>query len=172
MGSRCKRFHIGADLVLEMLGFPVVGAASGVPLWIHIMKSIRYTLLTLILMVGYSARAQEISLPEAPSHKFLDRQNAVAFTALGGLIAVDAVTTQRLISTGQFHEANPLWRPLVRRGWQGEMAASALGFGAAMSSAYMFHKTGHHKMERVATWLTVAIEAGNDARNLQIAASR
>jgi hypothetical protein len=147
-------------------------AATGLPFYIFKMKSTRYALLALILLIGYSACAQELSLPDAPSHKFFDRQNAVAFTALGGLIAVDAVTTQRLTNSGQFHEANPLWSPLVRKGWSGEMAASALGFGAAVSSSYMFHKMGHHKMERIATWLAVAVEAGNDGRNLYMASSR
>ena len=135
------------------------------------MASARYALLTLILLIGYSAFAQSVEFPEAPSHKFLDGQNTAAFTTLAGLIAVDAVTTQHLINTGNFHEANPIWSPMVRQGWAGEMAASALGFGAAMGSSYMFHKTGHHKMERWANWLAVAVEAGNDSRNLYIATS-
>jgi len=149
----------------------------------------RFALLALLVVVGYPAFAQEASLPDSPSqnfvssprvvsftspepHKFFDRQNKVAFTALAGLIAVDAVTTQRLINSGQAHEANPIWRPLVHQGWQGEMAASALGFGAALGMSYTFHKTGHHKLERWANWLTVGMEAGNDAHNLMLDASR
>ncbi len=139
---------------------------------LYIMTSIRYGLFVLVLLAGYPVRAQQAILPDAPSsHKFLDRHNAAAFTTLGGLIAVDAVTTQRLINSGQAREANPLWRPLVRQGWQGEMAASALGFGAAVGMAYTFHKTGHHKMERFATWLSAGVEASNDAHNLAFSAS-
>ena len=135
------------------------------------MTCFRYTLAAIVLLVGYSASAQPWTLPEAPSHKFFDRQNTVAFAALGGLIAVDAFTTQRLTNSGAAHEANPLWRPLVKQGWQGEMAASALGYTAALGAAYTFHKTGHHKMERWANWLTVAMEAGNDAHSLLVARS-
>jgi hypothetical protein len=135
------------------------------------MASIRYALAAVILLLGYSASSQPLTLPNAPSHKFFDRQNTAAFATLGGLVAVDAVYTQRLTSSGVAHEVNPLWRPLVKQGWQGEMAASALGYSAALGVAYTFHKTGHHKLERWANWFTVAMEAGNDAHSLLLARS-
>jgi len=138
----------------------------------RVVTRIRYVLAALVFLLGYSASAQQLTLPEAPSHKFFDRQNTTTFATLGGLIAVDAVATQRLTNSGIAQEANPLWRPLVRQGWQGEMAASALGYGAALGVAYTFHKTGHHKMERWANWLAVAIEAANDVHSLSIAAAR
>ncbi|MBI3645400.1 MAG: hypothetical protein HY233_05500 [Acidobacteriales bacterium] len=137
------------------------------------MAALRSAMLALVLLTGYSACAQQLTLPDAPSHhKFFDRQNTVAFSTLAGLIAVDAVTTQRLTNSGQAREANPLWRPMVQQGWQGEMAASALGFSAALGVAYTFHKTGHHKMERWANWFTVGIEAANDTHNLFLDARR
>jgi hypothetical protein len=136
-----------------------------------LMTRLRYALAALVLVVGYSASAQQLTLPDAPSHKFFDRQNTVAFATLGGLIAIDAVATQRLTNSGVAYEANPLWRPIVKQGWQGEMAASALGYSAALGVAYTFHKTGHHKLERWANWLTVAMEAGNDAHNLLVVRS-
>lgn len=125
------------------------------------MTAIRFLLVALVLGAGYSASAQPLTLPEAPPHKFFDRQNTLALASLGALVAADAVLTQHLTNSGVAQEANPLWRPMVRRGWSGEMAASALGYGAALGVAYTFHKTGHHKMERWANWFTVAIEAGN-----------
>lgn len=135
------------------------------------MSITRSVFVALLLLAGYSVSAQELTRPEAPSHKFFDRQNKVAFASLGALVATDAVMTQRLINSGVAHEANPLWRPLVKQGWPGEMAASALGYSAALGVAYTFHKTGHHKMERWANWVTVAIEAGNVAHSFHVAAS-
>jgi len=148
----------------------------------------RPALVILALLAGYCAHAQQAYLPDAPSHgfvapeagsftkeqphRFLDRQNKIAFASLAGLIAVDAITTQHLISSGRAHEANPIWRPLVHQGWQGEMAASAIGFGAALGMSYSLHKTGHHKLERWANWFTVGVEAGNDAHNLLLDARR
>jgi len=136
-----------------------------------LMTRLRDALAPLVLLLGYSASAQQLTLPDAPSHRFFDRQNTVAFATLGGLVAIDAVATQRLTNSGAAHEANPLWRPMVKQGWQGEMAASALGYSAALGVAYTFHKTGHHKMERWANWLTVAMEAGNDAHSLLVVRS-
>ena len=135
------------------------------------MTSIRYALAALVLLLDYSASAQVLTLPDAPSHKFFDRQNAAAFATLGGLVAIDAVYTQRLTNSGVAHEVNPLWRPLVKQGWQGEMFASALGYSAALGVSYTFHKTGHHKMECWANWFAVAVEAGNDAHSLLLAQS-
>jgi hypothetical protein len=135
------------------------------------MHFARIALTALVLLVGYPASAEEVRMPDAPSHKFLDRQNKVAFASLGALVAADAVMTQRLTNSGVAHEANPLWRPLVRQGWQGEMAASVLGYSAAVGVAYTLHKTGHHKMERWANWFTVAMEGGNVAHSFCLAAS-
>ena len=150
---------------------PGIAGGPSRALFVHVMTSIRYALAGCVLLIGYCSSAQELALPDAPSHKFFDRQNTAAFAALGGLIAADAVATQRLTNSAVAQEANPLWRPLVRQGWQGEMAASALGYSAALGVAYTFHKTGHHKIERWANWLTVAMEVGNDVRSLYVARS-
>ena len=153
--------------------------ASGVRTGVGIMTPLRYAVLALVLVTGYSANAQYLvnpqytKLPDAPSkHKFFDRQNTVAFGTLAGLIAIDSVTTQRLTNSGRATEANPLWRPMVRQGWAGQMAASTIGFSAAVGVGYTFHKTGHHKLERWANWLTVAMEAGVDANNLSMGTGR
>jgi hypothetical protein len=138
------------------------------------MVVLRSALFALVVLTGYSACAQQLTtFPDAPSrHKFFDRQNTIAFSSLAGLIAVDSVTTQRLTNSGRAYEANPIWRPMVRQGWQGQMAASAIGFGSALSVSYAFHKTGHHKLERWANWLMVGMEGANDARNLSMDAGR
>jgi outer membrane lipoprotein-sorting protein len=137
------------------------------------MTVLRAAIVSLIVLTGYSAMAQQYtSYPDAPSqHKFFDRQNKIAFGTLAGLIAADSVTTQRLTNSGRAREANPIWRPMVRQGWAGQTAASALGFASALGVAYTFHKTGHHKMERWANWLTVSFEGANDARNIYMDAS-
>jgi hypothetical protein len=136
------------------------------------MVIFRSALVALVVLSGYSARAQQFTLPDAPSqHRFFDRQNSIAFGALAGLVAVDSVTTQRLTNSGRAREANPIWRPMVRQGWQGQMAASGLGFGSAVGVAYALHRTGHHKLERWANWLAVSLEGANDARNIFMDAS-
>jgi hypothetical protein len=117
-----------------------------------------------------AAWSQQMPLPEAPSHRFVDRQNVTAFAALGGLIALDGVHTQLMLDTHRFVEGNPIARPFVTHGWSGQLAGSALAYGTALSISYMLHKTNHHRVERWANWLFVASEAANDTRNLLLQA--
>ena len=134
------------------------------------MSSLRHALLVLLFLFSsfgiHSALAQNPILADAPSHRFFDRQNTTAFAILGGLAAVDAARTQSMLGSHRYAEANPVARPLVNQGWPGQVAASAIGYGAALGVSYIFHRTGHHTMERCATWFMVAAETANDTRNL------
>ncbi len=159
--------------MLKRLEFRAESAASGVPLCMDVMSILRSAIVALVVLSGYFAAAQEFTLPDAPSqHKFLDRQNKVAFGTLAGLIAVDSITTQRLTNSGLAREANPIWRPMVNQGWAGQLAASTLGYASALGVSYAFHKTGHHKLERWTNWLMVGAEGANDVRNVSMDASR
>jgi len=126
--------------------------------------------LTVLLLVG-AAQAQQAfvetsSLPSTPSpQKFWSMENKIDFSILAGQIAADAITTQRGLNEG-FREANPVMRPLVTKGAPGEAAASALGFGAALGTAYVLHRTHHYRAERIAVRTMVAVEGGFVANNL------
>jgi len=131
------------------------------------MKS---ALFTLLLLVG-AAQAQQsfvagTALPDAPgARKFWTFENKVDFSILAGQITVDAITTQHGLNQG-FRESNPIMRPLVTRGAAGEAAASSLGFGFALGTAYLLHQTHHYKAERLATRAMIAVEGGFVANNL------
>lgn len=124
-----------------------------------------------ILLLCAAVQAETLAaatgpLPDAPSHRpFWTVENKVGFGMLGGLIAADAITTQRGLSQG-FHEANPLMRPFVTRGSAGEALGSALGFGAGVGVAYLMHQTHHYKAERIAMRLMVAGESAIVANNI------
>jgi hypothetical protein len=131
------------------------------------MKSVLFAAL---LFVG-SAQAQQnfvatSSLPDVPSpHRFWSRENKTDFSILAGQITADAITTQHGLNEG-FRESNPIIRPLVTRGAAGEAAASALGLGFGIGTAYVLHRTHHYKAERVATRSMLAVEGGFVANNL------
>ena len=132
------------------------------------MKS---ALFTLLLLIG-AAQAQQnflatSPLPNDPStHKFWSREDKIDFSILTGQITVGSViTTQHGLSQG-FTESNPIMRPLVTRGVAGEAAASALGLGFGVGTAYLLHLTHHYKAERIATRTMVAVEGGFVANNL------
>jgi hypothetical protein len=99
------------------------------------------------------------SAPEPPSqHKFWDKQSLALFTAAAAINMTDfAVTRANLQSGGR--ELNPIVRifgrstPGLAVNFVGE-TAGVIGVG------YFLHKTGHHKLERIATTLDIGASAG------------
>lgn len=131
------------------------------------MKSI---ILFVLVLIG-TAHAQQSFAPVSPvpqsptSQKFWSTENKIDFSVFAGQIAADAITTQRGVANG-LRETNPVMRPLVTRGIAGETAASSLGFGFGLGTAYLLHKTHHYKAERIAVRSMLAIEGGFVANNL------
>ncbi len=131
------------------------------------MKSLLSILLLSVAMQAQSFTASGSSaLPDAPSqHPFWTVENKVNVGILAGLVAADAVTTQRGLNQG-LREVNPIMRPFVTRGAAGEAAGSALGFGAGVGVVYLLHRSHHYKAERIAMRLIVAGEGGFVANNI------
>jgi hypothetical protein len=129
------------------------------------MKYLLWMLLLSAVMQAQNFTASSTSaLPNAPgavSQPFFTIENNVSLGILAGLVAADAVTTQRGLNEG-FREVNPVMRPFVTR----EAAGSALGFGAAVGVAYLLHHTHHYKAERVTMRLMIAGEAGFVSNNI------
>ncbi len=131
------------------------------------MKSLLSILLLSVAMQAQSFTASGSSaLPDAPSqHHFWTVENKVNVGILAGLVAADAVTTQRGLNQG-LREINPIMRPFVTRGAAGEAAGSALGFGAGVGVVYLLHRNHHYKAERITMRLIVAGEGGFVANNI------
>ncbi|MGA3195807.1 MAG: DUF5658 family protein [Terriglobales bacterium] len=126
-----------------------------------------------ILLLCVAARAENFAaaaagpLPDAPDDRrpFWTFENKVDVGVLGGLVAADAITTQRGLSEG-FREANPVMRPFVTRGATGQGVGSALGFGVGLGAVYLLHQTHHYKAERVTMRLMVGVEGAVVASNI------
>jgi uncharacterized protein DUF5658 len=133
------------------------------------MKYLLWMLLLSAAMQAQNFTASSASaLPNAPSatsQPFWTVENNVSFSILAGLVAADAITTQRGLNEG-LREVNPIMRPFVTRGAAGEAAGSALGFGAAVGVAYLLHHSHHYKAERVTMRLMIAGEAGFVSNNI------
>lgn len=96
--------------------------------------------------------------PALPPHKFLDLRNSLAIGAFGVALAADSYSTQRGLAYPGVHEANPLARPFVAsRG--GQIAYSGAGFALFAGGMYLVHRTGHHRIERIAPWVAAGWEA-------------
>ena len=104
--------------------------------------------------------SQISSLPLGASipHKFWDKQNFFLFGALTALDGTDfAVTRSNLQSGGR--ELNPIVR-IFGRSTPGLAANFAGETAAVVGLSYFFHKTGHHKMERIVSVVNIASSTG------------
>ena len=131
------------------------------------MKLFLFVLLLSTAMQAQYLEVRHFTVPDAPKqeHAFWTFENYVNVSILAGLIASDAVTTQRGLAQG-FRETNPIMRPFVTHGALGEAAGSALGFGTGVGVAYLLHRTHHYKAERVTMRLMIAGESGFVANNI------
>lgn len=116
----------------------------------------------------FVATAASGPAPDAPIQRpFRTIHNKVGFGVLAGLIAADAITTQRGLSEGM-RETNPLMRPFVTRGAAGEAVGSALGFSAGVGAAYVLHRTHHYKAERITMGLMLSGESAIVGHNIAV----
>ncbi|MGA9041511.1 MAG: hypothetical protein WB421_13320 [Terriglobales bacterium] len=103
----------------------------------------------------------------ASAHRFFDHDNSIRMGILGGLIAADGISTQEILNSGgHWREMNPLARPFVNKGAPGQLAASVLGCGFSVGSAYLLHKTGHHKLEKLMLNASIGVETATVSSNL------
>ena len=111
------------------------------------------------------ASAPVVARPkEFAAHPFWDRENRVLFTAVGALAAADFCTTRANLASGG-RELNP-----VARVFSGSTPGLATNFALETAStigiSYMFHKTGHHKLERITSFVNIGSSAGAVAYGL------
>jgi len=96
--------------------------------------------------------------PSFESHKFLDRQNRILFVAVAAVNAADFAVTRANLQNGG-HELNPMVRPFAS-----STPALAVNFAAETAGivglSYFFHKTGHHKFERLTSYVNIGASAG------------
>ena len=97
-------------------------------------------------------------LPEAPSqHKFWDGKNRFLFTSVAAFSAADFTVTRMNLNSGG-RELNPMVRPFT-----GSTAALATNFAGqtagVVAISYLFHRTGHHRLERMTPAANIAASA-------------
>jgi len=100
-----------------------------------------------------------------PTHPFWDKQNKLLFAGVVASNCADfAVTYSNLQHGGT--ELNPLVRVFGRS--FGGLAANFSGESAGtVALSYLFHKTGHHKMERYVSMVNIGTSTGAVAYGLK-----
>ncbi len=101
--------------------------------------------------------AEPVTLPEAPSHRFWDRENSILFAATAAFSTADFIATRNNLRNGG-QELNP-----VTRVFAGSTAGLAVNFAGETAGvvglSFFFHKTGHHKLERAISILNIGCSA-------------
>ena len=94
----------------------------------------------------------------AAQHRFWDRENRILFATVGAFAAADFCATRANLASGG-KELNPVTR--VFSGSTPGLAANfALETGGVMAISYAFHRTGHHKLERITSFVNIGTSAG------------
>jgi hypothetical protein len=110
-----------------------------------------------------SSDASKAANPLAPGvHRFWDRENDWLFAGVGAGRALDYASTLNLrrrginevFLTNSIVDNHPLFGGI-------EVAATAASVGVS----YLFHRTGHHRLERWTSAIHMGIAVGGAARN-------
>jgi hypothetical protein len=92
------------------------------------------------------------------SHRFWDRENSALFAVSAAFNAADFVVTRDNLRSGG-RELNP-----ATRLFSGSTAGLAMNFAGetagVVALSYFFHKTGHHKLERIVPMVNIGSTAG------------
>jgi hypothetical protein len=112
-------------------------------------------LFTTMMLLAPHAVAQDTATAEtppaapAPVHRFWDRENILLFSGVAVFRGLDYASTRNFMARGRTEELIPDDVVNNSAGFAGlEAAATATSVGIS----YVFHRTGHHKMER---WLSI-----------------
>jgi hypothetical protein len=96
----------------------------------------------LVLVLSTPLHAQQLPV-QPPTHKFGDTLNICLHGAGAAMMWFDVSESKRALSQPGTVEGNPI----VRAG--GLIPLKVAGVGAGIGIAYMLHRSGHHKCERV-----------------------
>ena len=107
---------------------------------------------------------------QAPQHRFFDVRNSLGLSLMASSLIADSVSTQKALAYPGFHEVNPLARPFMNtRG--GAAAYTAGSFALLAGTAYVMHKTNHHKLEHIFPFAVAGWEGFLAAHNYHVIAT-
>ena len=93
--------------------------------------------------------------PQKPiEHKFFDQQQRFALYVHSGMRTLDTIKTCRVLAHGGREDWIPSKSCGVITAWQAGSVGLSLGVG------WLFHRTGHHRLERITPWIATAASAG------------
>jgi hypothetical protein len=110
------------------------------------------------------AKSQPSSTPKTlfPTHRFWDTENICLFAGVGGARMLDYASTRHLRNQGnnELLLTNSIVdnRPLF-------VGIELAGTAASIGVSYLFHRTGHHTLERWVSIAHIGVGTGGSIRN-------
>lgn len=97
-----------------------------------------------------------------PAHKFWDRENIALFAGVTGARMLDYASTRHLrdIGNDEWLLSNSIVdnRPLF-------VGIELAGTAASIGVSYLFHRSGHHSLERWTSIVHIGVGVGGSTRN-------
>jgi hypothetical protein len=100
-----------------------------------------------------------------PQHRFWDRTNTLLFSGVAASRALDYTSTRHFQARGDQEILIP---DDVVNNSAGFAALEAAGTAASVGISYIFHRYGHHKMERWVSIVHIGVAGFGDARNYSL----
>jgi len=159
-------------------------AISPLPSWRPSAQRIMLSVLLGVFLLASSTEAQEDAQIAKPgsrtgqpsvssqagrgSHPFWDKDNILLFAGVGAGRALDYASTRHFRERGinEWLLSNSIVdnKPLLA-------GIEAAGVAASLGVSYLFHRTGHHKLERWVSIAHIGVAVGASARNYSLKAS-
>ena len=110
-----------------------------------------FCLLAANLRAQQPAAAGRIEVPAAPApqHRFWDRENVVLFSGVAVFRGLDFASTRNMLARGREEVLLP---DDVVKNTAGFASLEAAAVMTSVGISYIFHRTGHHKLER---WVSI-----------------
>jgi len=99
---------------------------------------------------------------KGPTHRFWDATNAALFAGVGGARALDYASTvgfrsrgvNEILLSNSTVDNHPLFAGI-----------EAAGVATSIGISYLFHRSGHHKLERWVSIVHIGVGVGGSIRN-------
>jgi len=126
-----------------------------------------FGLLTANLRAQQPAAAGKIEVPAAPApqHHFWDRENVLLFSGVAVFRGLDYASTRNMLARGREEVLLP---DDVVNNTAGFASLEAAAVMTSVGISYIFHRTGHHKLERWVSIGHIGVTGFGVARNYSL----
>jgi hypothetical protein len=141
--------HVTLSLVLTLLGGALCGAEEN----------------SLRLLLENDADSSAVAVqppPVPPAHAFWDRENVLLFSGVALMRGLDYASTRNFQARGRKEILLP--QEIVNNS-AAFASLEAAGTATSVGISYLFHRTGHHTLERWMSISHISVTAFGDIRN-------